>query len=150
MLQAVQQAEEDLHAIQRIAREAVGMSQAFHASATGGLQTVVGVFPSQAKMMLTRYSSDSKLQAASHPPCGGGLQHPWSCFGCGRSHPYSEFCGSEGHVVVCPNKDNPGVQENAAQNIEKMRKNQKKRHNQNSKRKNLGTANLSDFDEQGK
>jgi hypothetical protein len=31
-----------------------------------------------------------------------------------------------------------------------MRKNQKKRHNQNSKRKNLGTANLSDFDEQGK
>jgi hypothetical protein len=31
-----------------------------------------------------------------------------------------------------------------------MHKNQKKCHNQNSKRKNLGTANLSDFDEQGK
>jgi hypothetical protein len=31
-----------------------------------------------------------------------------------------------------------------------MRKNQKKRHIQNTKRKNLGTANLSDFDNQGK
>jgi hypothetical protein len=31
-----------------------------------------------------------------------------------------------------------------------MHKNLKKRHNQNSKRKNLGTANLSNFDEQGK
>jgi hypothetical protein len=31
-----------------------------------------------------------------------------------------------------------------------MRKNRKKHHNQNSKRKNLGTANLSNFDEQGK
>ncbi len=149
-LQAAQQAEDDLHAIQRIAREAVGMSQAFHASATGGLQTVTGAFPSQAKTMLTRYSSDSKSQAASHPPRGGGLQCPWSCFGCGGPHPYLELCGSEGHIVVCPNKDNPGVQEYAAQNIEEMHKNQKKRHNQNSKRKNFGTANLSDFDEQGK
>ncbi len=150
MLQATQQAEDDLHAVQRAAREAVRMSQAFHASATGGLQTVAGAFPSQAEMMLTCYSSDSKLQAASHPLHGGGLQHPWSCFGCGGPHPYLEFCGSEGHVVVCPNKDNPGVQESAARNIEKMRKNQKKHHNQNSKRKNLGTANLSGFDEQGK
>jgi hypothetical protein len=114
MLQATQQAEDDLHAIQCIAREAVGMSQAFHASATGGLQTVAGAFPSQAEMTLTRYSSDSKSQAASHPPHGSGLQRPWSCFGCGRPHPYLEICGSEGYVVVCPNKDNPGVQENAA------------------------------------
>jgi len=66
-----------------------------------------------------RYSSDGKSQAASHPPCGGGLQHPWSCFGCVGPHPYSEFCGNEGHVIICPNKDNPGVRENAARNIEK-------------------------------
>ncbi len=83
MLQAAQQAEDDLHAVQRVAREVVGMSQAFHAGATGGLQTVAGDFPSQAKTMLTCYSLDSKLQAASHPPHGGGLQRPWSCFGCG-------------------------------------------------------------------
>jgi hypothetical protein len=61
MLQAAQQAEDDLHAIQRVAREAVGMSQAFHASATGGIQTVAGAFPSQAETTLTRYSSDGKL-----------------------------------------------------------------------------------------
>jgi hypothetical protein len=61
-----------------------------------------------------------------------------------------EFCANEGHVVICPNRDNPGVRENAARNIEKMRKNRKKRHNQNSKRKNLGTAILSNFGEQGK
>ncbi len=109
MLQATQQAEDNLHAVQRIAQEAVGMSQAFHANATGGLQTIGGAFPSQAKTTLTRYSSDSKSQAASHTPRGGGLQHPWSCFGCGGPHPYLEFCGSQGHVVVCPNKDNPGV-----------------------------------------
>jgi hypothetical protein len=150
MLQAAQQAEDDLHAVQRVAREAVGMSQAFHAGATGGIQTVAGAFPSQAETTLMRYSSDGKSQAASHPPRGGGLQHSWSCFGCGRPHPYSEFCGNEGHVIICPNKDNPGVRENAARNIEKMRKNRKKRHHQNSKRKNLGTANLSDFDEQSK
>ncbi len=61
-----------------------------------------------------------------------------------------EFRSNEGHVIICPNKDNPGVRENAACNIEKMRKNKKKRHHQNSKRKNLGTENLSDFDEQSK
>jgi hypothetical protein len=63
MLQAAQQAEDNLHAIQCIAREAVGMSQAFHASATGGLQTIAGAFPSQAATTLACYSSDSKLQA---------------------------------------------------------------------------------------
>jgi hypothetical protein len=150
MLQAAQQAENDLHAVQRIAREVVGMSQAFHASTTGGIQTVAGTFPSQAETALMGYSGDSKSQAASHLLRGGGLQHPWSCFGCGGPHPYSEICGNEGHVIICPNKDNPGVRENAACNIEKMRKNRKKRHNQNSKRKNLRTANLSGFDEQSK
>jgi hypothetical protein len=34
-------------------------------------------------------------------------------------------------------------------NIEKMRRNRKKRHVQNLKRKNLGTTNLSDFDKEG-
>ncbi len=125
MLQAAQQAEDNLHAVQRIAREVVGMSQAFHASATGGIQTVAGAFPSQAETTLTRYSSNGKLQAASHPPRGGGLQCPWSCFGCGGPHPYLEFWGNEGHIIICPNKDNPGVRENAARNIEKCARTRK-------------------------
>jgi hypothetical protein len=149
-LQAAQQAEDDLHAVQHVAQEGVGMSQAFHASATGGLQTAASAFPSQAEKTLMRYSSDSNSPAASHSPHGGGTQHPWSCFGCGGPHPYSELCTNEGHVVICPNRDIPGVRENAARNIEKMCKNHKKRHNPNSKRKNLRTVNLSNFDEQGK
>jgi hypothetical protein len=150
MLQAAQQAEDDLHAVQRVAREAVGMSQAFHASATGGVPIAADAFPSQAEKTLTRYSGDSKSPAAGNAQRSTGVQRPWSCFGCGGPQLYSEFCGTEGHVIVCPNKDNPGVRENTARNIERMRKNRKKRHAQNSKRKNLGTANLSDFDEQGK
>ncbi len=109
MIQAAQKAEDNLHVIHHVTQEAVGMSQAFHASTTGGLQTIAGAFPSQAETTLTCYSLDSKSQAASHPLCGGDLQRPWSCFGCGRPHPYLELCGSEGHIVVCPNKDNPGV-----------------------------------------
>jgi hypothetical protein len=52
-------------------------------------------------------------------------------------------------VVICPNRDTPGVREHAAKNIEKMRKNRKKKPVQNTKRKNLGTANFSDFDAAG-
>ncbi len=150
MLQAAQQAEDDLHAVQRVAREAVGMSQAFHASATGGVPIAAGAFPSQAEKTLTCYSGDSWSPAAGNAQRSMGIQRPWSCFGCGGPHPYSEFRGTEGHVIVCPNKDNPGVRENAARIIERMRKNRKKRHAQNLKRKNLGTANLSNFDEQDK
>jgi hypothetical protein len=150
IIQATQQAKDNLHAIQRVAREAVGMSQAFHASTTGGLQTAASAFPSQAKKMLMRYSLDSNSPAACHSSRGGDTQRPWLCFWCGGPHPYSEFCANEGHVVIFPIRDNPGVRENAARNIEKMCKNRKKQHNQNSKRKNLGTATLSDFDEQGK
>ncbi len=108
MLQAAQQAEDNLHAVQCIAREAVGMSQAFHAGATRGIPIVAGAFPSQAKKTLTHYSGDSKSLAASNTLCGGGLR-PWSCFGCGGPHPYLEFRGNEGHVIICPNKDNPGM-----------------------------------------
>jgi hypothetical protein len=58
--------------------------------------------------------------------------------------PYSEFKNGN-HVIICPNRDVPGVRKHATKNIEKMRKNRKKRHIQNQKRKNLGTANFTDF-----
>jgi hypothetical protein len=51
--------------------------------------------------------------------------------------------------VLCSNKENPGILDNATKNIKRMRKNWKKRHSQNMKRKNLGTENLADFDEFG-
>jgi hypothetical protein len=79
-----------------------------------------------------------------------GTQHSWTCFGCSSPHPYSEYCPDNGHVVIFLNRDSPEVRDNANENIEKMRKNRKKWHIQNTKRKNLGMVNLSDFDDQGR
>jgi hypothetical protein len=47
------------------------------------------------------------------------------------------------------NANNPGVRDNAQRNIDRMKANHQKRHKANTKRKNLGTANLVDFDEAG-
>ncbi len=53
-------------------------------------------------------------------------------------------------MIICPNKDNPGVAQNAVKGIKQMRKkNSKKRHAQNVKHKNLGTVHFSDFNEAG-
>jgi hypothetical protein len=140
MLKATQQAKDNLHAVQHVAREAVGMSQAFHAGRTGGLPPTAGAFPSQAKKTLLHYSSDGGSLAISLPGVHGNrsTQRLWMCFGCGGPHPHLEYHPNNGHVVICPNCDNPGVGENANKNIEKMRKKRKKRHIQTTKRKNLG------------
>jgi hypothetical protein len=120
MLQAAQQAEDYLHAIQRDMREAVGLSQAFHASGTGVVQPTAPAFPSQDEITLVQYLSDKGLLAASSPGSRGdrGTQRTWTCFGFIGPHPYSEYHPNDGHVVIFPNHDNPGVQENATKNIE--------------------------------
>jgi hypothetical protein len=41
---------------------------------------------------------------------------------------------------------NPGVQENAQKSLEKYRATRKKQQEKNSKKRNLATTNLSDFD----
>jgi hypothetical protein len=69
----------------------------------------------------------------------------FACHGCGGPHPWTEFKNGE-HIVVCPNHDNPGIRENAKKNIERMKANRQKRAKQNTKRKNLGTANFANFD----
>ncbi len=61
-------------------------------------------------------------------------------------HPWSEFIEGK-HVVKCPNKFNPGVQENAQKSLEKFRATCKKQRERNSKKRNLATTNLSDFDD---
>jgi hypothetical protein len=54
MLQAAWQAKDDLLAVQRLVREALGMYQAFHAGmASGGTPHTAGVYPSQAEKTLT-------------------------------------------------------------------------------------------------
>jgi hypothetical protein len=49
--------------------------------------------------------------------------------------------------VKCPNKSNPGIQENAQKALEKYRATCKKNRKKNSKKRNLETTNLSYFDE---
>ncbi len=49
----VQQAEDNLVSVQRVAREAVGLSQAF---VSGGLSVASAAFPSQAEKTLAKYS----------------------------------------------------------------------------------------------
>jgi hypothetical protein len=140
MLQAAQQAEDNFHAVQRNAHKAVGLSQAFHVSASEGVPQAVGALPSQAEKTLVRYSP-----SGGYPPNNGsaaavsgnrgaavsgnrGAQpspRAWNCFGCGRPYPYLELRDGT-HVVICSNGDNPGIRENAAKNIERMHKNRKK------------------------
>jgi hypothetical protein len=154
MLQAAQQEEDNYGSTQRIAREAIGLSQAFPVGAAPGGPTLAPAFPSQAETTLTCYSPGGGGYSTdtTRASTGGGSRgppHPWNCFCCGRPHPYSEYKNGK-HIVICPNRDAPGVCEHAAKNIKKMRKNRKKKHVQNQKRKNLGTANFTNFDKAGR
>jgi hypothetical protein len=152
MLQAAQQAEDNYGSTQHIARKAIGLSQAFPVGAKPGGPVRAPTFPSQAETTLTRYAQGGKgYSTDSTRSIAGSSQgppRPWNCFGCGGPHPYSEYTDGN-HFVICPNQDVPGIREHAARNIEKMRRNHKKKHVQNQKRKNLGTANFADFDEAG-
>ena len=53
------------------------------------------------------------------------------------------------HIMVCPSCNNPGMRENAKKNVDRMKANCQKHARQNTKRKNLGTANFADFDTAG-
>jgi hypothetical protein len=91
------------------------------------------------------------MNGSSKDPHGGkrnGKVGLWPCFGCGGPHPWLEYRDGK-HVILCPNKNDLGILENANKNIERMQKNRKKRQLQSQKRKNLGTENFSDFDESG-
>ena len=52
-------------------------------------------------------------------------------------------------IVIRPNRDNPGVRENAKKNIDRIKANHQKIFRQNTKRKNLGTASFAKFDSAG-
>jgi hypothetical protein len=154
MLKVAQSAEDDLIATQRIAREAVGLSQGFLANFQGGgglKSPIVGAYPSQAEDTIRSYApggGQSTDGSASTPGGDRRGRRPFACHGCGGPHPWTEFRNGE-HVVVCPNQNNPGIRDNARRNIDRMKLNRQKRHKQNTKRKNLGTANYSDFDAAG-
>jgi hypothetical protein len=74
MLQAAQQAEDDFLMITRVSHEAVGLSQAFHASVKGG-GSPVSAYPNQAETTMRQYApSGGHLTdgSAATTPSGGG------------------------------------------------------------------------------
>jgi hypothetical protein len=121
MLAAAQQAEDDYALMQRIAREAIGLSQVFIAGAFHG-PAIAPAFPSPAETTLNRYGAGGGggyLPSPGNSTGGQGPAHIWTCFGCGGPHPWLEFKDGQ-HIVICPNKDTSGIRENATKNIEKM------------------------------
>jgi hypothetical protein len=134
-----------------VAREAVGLYQAFPTNAMGGGVCPAGAFPSQAKRMLNRYSGGSGHStdgSATSASGGGHSKRFFACHGCSGPHPSSELCDGK-QIVICANRDNPGVRKNAQRNIDRIKANRNKHFKQNAKWKNLGTANFSNFDKAG-
>ncbi len=128
MLLAAQRAEDDYTNVQCTAREAVGLGgQSFFSGSDtrGG----VSAFPSQGETTLTRYSQSGGKRGGG----GRGEKCPFSCFGCGGPHPWSEYINGK-HVVKCPTSQNPGVADHAQTNLEKYRATRKKQREKNSKK----------------
>jgi hypothetical protein len=146
MLKAAQQAEDDFTSTQRIARDAIGLSQAFSTNAqpTGTHQALA--LPSQAETTLSRYSPRGGRPPESGAGQARGQQRPLTCYGCGGPHPWSEYRQGS-YVVICPNQHNPGITENATRALERMRKNKSRRYQHNKKRKNINTVNFGDLPE---
>ena len=141
MLQAAQMADDNFLMITR------GNSP----SGGGSSNPIVGVYPSQAEDTMRHYapggghSTDGSASTQNGERRG---RHFFACHGCGGPHPWMEFKIEE-HIVIHPNRDNPGVRENAKKNIDRIKANHQKIFRQNTKRKNLGTANFAKFDSAG-
>jgi hypothetical protein len=107
ILSAMQMSEDEVKSITAIARSSVG-GQAFHANAMA--------FPSQAKTTLTCYSGGGGYKSDGGSSAGGycsddtcqSLGKDDSCFGCKGIHLWMR----DGNIV-CPNKDKPGVRDEA-------------------------------------
>jgi len=154
MLQAAQMAEDDFLMITRVSPEAVGLSQAFVGNSPcggGSSNSIIGAYPSQAEDTMQHYApggGHSTDGSASTQTGERRSRRFFACHGCGGPHPWMEFKNGE-HTVVCPNRNNPGICENAKKNIDRMKANRRKRARHNTKRKNLGTVNFVNFNAAG-
>jgi hypothetical protein len=117
MLQAAQQAEDNFTLAQPIARNAIGLSQAFPAigHATGSNQALA--LPSQAKTTFSWYSPRGGRSTESAAGQGTRTARLLACYCCGGPHPWSEYQQGS-YAIICPNQNNPGIEENAARALE--------------------------------
>jgi hypothetical protein len=131
MLKAAQQAKKNFMTVTCVAREAVGFSQAFTTNAMGGGVRLADAFSIQAETMLIRYSGGSGHSTdglATSASDGGHGKQFFACHSCSGPHPWLEFCDRK-HIVICANRDNPGVRKNAQRNIDRIKANKKNTSN---------------------
>jgi hypothetical protein len=146
MLKAAQQAGDDFTLMQRIAFNAIGLSQAFPAIAHATRSNQEMALPSQAETTLSWYSPWGGRPTESAAGQGMRTARPLACYGCRGPHPWSEYQQGS-YVIICPNQNNQGIKENAARALERMSLNKSKRYQHNKKCKNLLTVNFSDLPE---
>ena len=120
MLQAAQMAEDNSLMIMRVSHEAVtvSLSQAFLSnlpSGRGSSNPIVGAYPSQAEYTMRRYAPGSGHSTDGSASTQNGEKRGRHFFA-----PWTEFKNRE-HIVIFPNRDNPGVCENAKKNIDRMK-----------------------------
>jgi hypothetical protein len=134
-------AEEEIANITAIARQSVG-GQA--------IATSVPALASQAERTLDRYApggysseggyrSEGRRSESSRRSCGE-LGRGDKCFGCGGPHPYIR-----NKIIVCPNKDKPGVKEAADTNYKEWVE-KHKRQNKKWKERSISYNKLSNKD----
>ncbi len=144
MLKAAQQAEDNFTSTQRIACNAIGLSQAFLTNAHLTRSNQALALPSQAKTTLSWYSPWGGCPTESGAGQARGQQRPLTCYGCGGAHPWSDYQQGS-YVIICPNQNNPGIKENETRALERMRKNKSRMYQHNKKRKNIDTVNFGDL-----
>ena len=112
MLKATQQAEDDFRSTQCIARNAIGLSQAFLAIAHAIGSNHVMALPIQAETTLSWYSPQGRRLTKSAASQGTRTARLLACYGCGGPHTWSEY-QQVSSVIICPNQNNQGIKEKA-------------------------------------
>jgi hypothetical protein len=138
ILSAMQMSEDEVKLITAIARSSVG-GQAFHANAMA--------FPSQAKTTLTRYSQGGSYKSDGGSSAGGYHSYDThasvgkanSCFGCKGPHPWMRD-----KKIMCPNRDKPGVREEADKAYKVWHDKYRKKQEQCTKKRKVDYAKMSD------
>jgi hypothetical protein len=129
ILSAMQMSEDEVESITAISRSSAG-GQAFYNNAMA--------FSSQAKTTLTRYSGGGGYKLDGRSSNGGyssddtqkSLGKNDSCFGCKGPHPWMR-----NKKIMCPNRDKPGVREEAAKTYQVWSDNYCKRQEHHSKKR---------------
>jgi hypothetical protein len=91
------------------------------------------------------YLSVAEQTINSYTPGGGNVSksvekdgEDMLCFGCGHPHPWSKKVNGK-WVVICPNKDQPGIRDRAKLNILQYQTRQRRKTWENRNRKNIHT-----------